>query len=179
MAEWANTGSKPRVGFGEAIKQGFSGYVRFSGRATRAEYWWWVLFVALASFGFSIVDGIIGAATGGNTFGIFQFLFFLATFLPHLAVVARRLHDIGKTGWWQVIWYVLTFLGWGIAVGLWVGAVASTVALAIIVSIIALILTLGVIVWVVLWMVRQGQLGPNRFGADPRAWDSPEAPEVF
>ena len=182
MAEPANAESRPRVGFGEAIKQGFRGYVGFSGRATRAEYWWWVLFVFLASLGCSIVDGIIGAATGRNIFGVFQFLFSLATFLPNIAVTARRLHDIGKTGWWQAIWYVLPFLAWVTAVGLWFVAVASAVvlgwftpafALAIIVSIIAFFLSLGVIVWSVLWMVRQGQLGPNRFGPDPRAWDSP------
>ena len=188
MAEWANTGSKPRVGFGEAIKQGFRGYVGFRGRATRAEYWWWVLFVFLASLGFSIVDGIIRAATGGNIFGIFEFLFFLATFLPYLAVTARRLHDIGKTGWWLAIWYILPSLAWVIAVGLWIGAVASAVvpglappafALAIIISIIAVFLSLGVIVWSVIWLVQQGDPGPNRYGPDPRTWDSPEAPEVF
>ena len=186
MAEWANTGSKPRVGFGEAIKQGFRGYVRFSGRATRAEYWWWVLFVFLAGLGFRIVDGIIRAATGSNIFGfgVFQILFSLAVLLPDLAVTARRLHDIGKAGWWQTVWYVFPFLALVTVVVLWVSAVALSwstpaFALAIIVSIIAFILSLGMTVWWVLWMVRQGEPGPNRFGPDPRAWESPKAPEVF
>ena len=192
MAESANPESKPRVGFGKAIKQGFSGYVRFSGRATRAEYWWWILFVFLGVWGLSIVDGIIRAATGSNIFGVFQFLFSLAVLLPDLAVTARRLHDIGKAGWWQAVWYLLPLLAAGTFAILWSGDLDSAVAggadlgwarlaftLAIIVSIIAFILNLGMTVWWVLWMVRQGEPGPNRFGPDPRAWDSPEATEVF
>jgi len=77
--------------FGESIKTCFSGYVNFNGRASRSEFWWWVLFIFVAN----LVTGIISPMLSG--------LFALATLLPSLAVTARRLHDINRSGWWQLI----------------------------------------------------------------------------
>ena len=91
------------VGFGEAIGLGFKNYVNFSGRATRAEYWWWVLFVFLGG----VVTGIIDSFGIGVTQGLFN----LATLIPGLALGARRLHDIGKSGWWQLLWFAI-LIGW-------------------------------------------------------------------
>lgn len=72
-------------------------YAEFSGRAQRAEYWYFVLFNFLIGLGLTVVGSIIftkGVGQGLNT------LYSLAVLIPSLAVGVRRLHDIGKSGWW-------------------------------------------------------------------------------
>lgn len=85
------------MGFGEAIQSGFRRYVDFAGRSSRSEFWFWVLFAFIAQ----IVAGIIDAIVLGM--GILGGLVALALLLPGLAVSVRRLHDIGRTGWWVLI----------------------------------------------------------------------------
>ena len=96
--------SKPMVGFSEAISLGFKNYINFSGRATRAEYWWWFLFLVVAGVVLGIIDGVTGIGVLRNTFN-------LATIIPSLALGARRLHDIGKSGWWQLLLFAI-IVGW-------------------------------------------------------------------
>ena len=95
----------PNVSFPKAIKLGFKNYFKFSGRSTRAEYWWWLLFTVLAG----IVLNVVNTLTG--TMGMLVFLFELAILVPSLALGARRLHDINRTGWWLLLWFVLV-IGW-------------------------------------------------------------------
>ena len=95
----------PMVGFGEAVSRGFRKYFTFSGRATRAEIWWWILFTVLAV----IVLGVVDTFTG--PMGIVGDLFRLAALIPSLALGARRLHDINRTGWWLLLLFVLV-VGW-------------------------------------------------------------------
>jgi uncharacterized membrane protein YhaH (DUF805 family) len=91
-----------QVGFAEAVKTCFAKYVTFSGRAARPEYWYWVLFGVLVSIVLAIVDfAVIGAQVG-----ILHDLFSLATILPSIAVATRRLHDIDRSGWWQLLFFV-------------------------------------------------------------------------
>ena len=85
--------------FGESISTCFSKYAAFEGRATRSEFWWWVLFVVLAS----AATGLLGNVISG--------LFSLAVLLPGIAVTARRLHDIDRSGWWQLVGLV-PLVGW-------------------------------------------------------------------
>ncbi len=72
-------------------------YACFCGRARRKEYWMFILFNFLAAVVLNIVDDVSGMA------GVLGGLYSLAAFLPGLAVTARRLHDIGKSGWWMLI----------------------------------------------------------------------------
>lgn len=72
-------------------------YATFKGRARRKEYWLFTLFNFLILFILLIFDSLIGAQ------GVLFILYFLATLLPNLAVTVRRLHDIGKSGWWILI----------------------------------------------------------------------------
>ena len=81
------------VSFPKAIKLGFSNYFTFSGRATRAEYWWFLLFTQLMWFIITWLP-IIGWAAG------------LAVIIPEVSVTSRRLHDIGKSGLWQLLFWV-------------------------------------------------------------------------
>ncbi|MBL0371504.1 DUF805 domain-containing protein [Rhizobium sp. KVB221] len=71
-------------------------YADFGGRASRSEFWWYVLFVIIASVVLGIVDNLIGIPLVG-------LLFSLATLIPGLAVSIRRLHDKDKSGWWILI----------------------------------------------------------------------------
>ena len=167
------TESKPMVTFPEAIKSCVRQYVGFSGRATRAEYWWWVLGTVVATILLSIVDSIIFGFELDSP-SVFQPIFGLATLLPLLAVTARRLHDIGRTGWWQLLWVGIGVLGAivGFAVGLSVFLVAGLPSVGVVTGLlIAGAVVIGVWVWQIWWLVTQGQAGPNRHGADPRAWD--------
>ena len=90
------------VTFPTAISLGFRRYFEFSGRSTRAEYWWWILFASVTAFILTIVDIQIGTASEMG-FGVLYSVFVLATFIPSLAVLVRRLHDVGKSGWFSLI----------------------------------------------------------------------------
>jgi uncharacterized membrane protein YhaH (DUF805 family) len=85
------------VSFADAIRDGFSKYVTFSGRSSRAAYWWWVLFGIIAAIVAYIIDAALG--TGYVFYGLVE----LALLLPNLAVTVRRLHDTSRTGWWLLI----------------------------------------------------------------------------
>src|ERR1035437_2153837 len=74
-------------------------YADFSGRATRTEYWYFVLFVLLFSIVASILDGIIGTPKFFDTYGLIFTVYYLAILLPSISVAVRRLHDVGKSGW--------------------------------------------------------------------------------
>lgn len=86
------------VSFGEAIGLFFSRYATFTGRSTRAEYWWIVLFNMLVSTGLGYISGTLT--------GIYD----LIVFVPMLALACRRLHDIGKSGW-NYLWNLLPIVG--------------------------------------------------------------------
>lgn len=72
-------------------------YADFSGRAKREEYWMFYLFYVIAFIVLSVIDGVVG--TNGLLGGVFA----LASIIPSIAIAARRLHDIDKSGWWQLI----------------------------------------------------------------------------
>ncbi len=126
----------PTVGFGKAISRGFTNYITFSGRATRAEYWWWVLFASL--IGFIPLAGLV-------------------TLIPTLAVTSRRFHDIGKSGWLQIL-----------PVALIVVAVISAVAPILIPPIVWMIAAFASYVVLIVLLVRKGDEGSNKYGPDSR-----------
>ena len=92
--------------FVQAIKSCLGQYATFSGRASRSEYWWFFLFQVLVM----VATGMLGDVING--------LASLALLLPALAVGTRRLHDIGRTGWWQLL--LLTGIGFFVLVYWWV-----------------------------------------------------------
>ncbi len=77
-------------------------YADFKGRARRKELWMYILFNALFSFVAVFIDGIIGTSNESGL-GLFSGLYTLAVIIPSFAVCVRRLHDIGKSGWWYFI----------------------------------------------------------------------------
>ncbi len=81
-----------QVGFGEALKRGFSNYANFNGRASRSEYWWWALSTIICCI--PILGWIYG----------------LAILVPSIALGVRRLHDTGRSGWWLLV-NLVPFIG--------------------------------------------------------------------
>ena len=100
--------------FGKSIATCMAKYAVFSGRASRSEYWWFYLFTLLMSWGASIV----GAVTFPDPVlaEISSIIVLLVFLLPSLAAATRRLHDTGRSGWWQLLY--LTVIG-GIFVIVW------------------------------------------------------------
>jgi len=78
-------------------------YVGFDGRAHRTEYWMFVLFNFLAALIAFFLDHLLGLRIGGLPYGPIYILYALAVLLPGLAVTVRRLHDVGKSGWFVLI----------------------------------------------------------------------------
>ena len=72
-------------------------YADFDGRARRAEYWMFALFNFIVAFSIGFIEGLAGST------GIVGILYAVAVIIPSLAVGARRLHDTGRSGWWQLI----------------------------------------------------------------------------
>ena len=114
MMESASAGRPAHMmGFTDAVRNALmNNYVNFNGRASRSEYWWFFLFTMILQFialpidivvlGYDMMDPgaiqIVGTIAG------------LALFLPSLCVLVRRLHDLGKSGWWFLI-ALIPFLG--------------------------------------------------------------------
>ena len=86
------------MNFQNSIKTCFKKYATFSGRASRSEFWYFYLF-AYGIFAILIISGINIASIFFWFFGGF----FLVTFIPFVAVIARRLHDVNKSGWFQIL----------------------------------------------------------------------------
>lgn len=155
----------PMISFLDAIVFGFQNYFNFRGRSRRSEFWWFVLFSQLVNLisWIPIVGWLIGI------------LFFLITIVPMISVTTRRLHDIGKSGWYQLAFIFGLLLSWGIMMAsLIVGAITfftgESVVLGIVllsVSAVALVGSVGLTALWIIWLVRKGEQGSNKYGLDP------------
>lgn len=81
----------------------FENYANFNGRARRSEYWYYTLATILISIVLGILDYGSELAFDIGELGILRGLYSLAVFIPGLAVMIRRLHDVGKSGWFLFI----------------------------------------------------------------------------
>ena len=115
-------------------------YVAFSGRARRAEYWYYALFITIAWIIAAVGDFALGTSIAdpmGNPsgFGALTIILGLATFLPSISVLVRRLHDTDRSAWWLLL-YLLPLIG-------------------------------PIVMFV--FLVLKGTTGENKFGPDPIA----------
>ena len=137
--------------FGEAVRTCLSKYATFEGRASRSEYWWFVLFEIMVIFGGMLIAGILGAAVGGHNsnMGVLLISLVLAVsilglFLPRLAVTVRRLHDTDHSG----AYFLIVFLPFG-----------------------------GI--FLLIWACSRGTAGANKYGNNPLSYDSQGLAETF
>ena len=86
----------------QSIKTCFKKFATFDGRASRSEYWWFQFFYMLVVLVAVILDSIL---VGGNleSAGALEIVSQLLLLLPALAVTARRLHDVNRSGWWMLV----------------------------------------------------------------------------
>ena len=108
------------MNFQTSIKTCFNKYADFSGRALRSELWWFVLFGFLGGIITTIIDIMI-LGYSAESYGPLNLIFSVAIFIPSIAVTARRLHDVNRSGWWQLIELtiigILLILVWNITEG--------------------------------------------------------------
>ena len=99
------------IGYIDAIRIGFQKYRDFSGRSTKPEYWKWFLFVLIGVLILSILDIRMHTYNFQAGGGLYGGLFRVVTLIPSLSLGARRLHDINRTGWWQLLLFI-PVIGW-------------------------------------------------------------------
>ncbi|HEX7888044.1 MAG TPA: DUF805 domain-containing protein [Ramlibacter sp.] len=90
--------------FQQSVKACLKKYVEFNGRAGRPEFWWFVLAVVIVQF---LVSAVLG--------NMVAMLVNLALLLPQLAAGSRRLHDMGKSGWFQLLGFI-PVIGWAVLI---------------------------------------------------------------
>lgn len=78
-------------------------YAVFSGRSQRSEYWFFTLFYLIFALVTGFIDGLIGTYDAQSGLGVLSAVYMLAMIIPSLAVLARRLHDTGRSAWWILI----------------------------------------------------------------------------
>jgi uncharacterized membrane protein YhaH (DUF805 family) len=96
------------MGFATAVKSFWSNYTNFSGRARRSEYWFIQLFLlltnlAVAAIDLALMNGDVDRLIANGGGGIVGLIWALATIVPALAALIRRLHDTSRSGWWALI----------------------------------------------------------------------------
>lgn len=105
--------------FVESVKSAFRKYAVFKGRASRSEYWYWVLFATIGIVSLKILDGVLWGfinykmPDGTSVFKLqgkkdtLELIFLFSIFIPGLAVTIRRLHDIDNKGWWCLMTFTI------------------------------------------------------------------------
>ena len=100
------------MNFTKSIEVCFNKFANFEGRARKSEFWWFQLFCIIVQIVGTIIDALLGYAE------LFVWIGYIIVLLPSLAVGARRLHDTGRSGWWQLL--VLTIIGVIVLIVWWV-----------------------------------------------------------
>lgn len=137
-------------------------YAQFSGRAPRAEYWWFYLATMVAGLVAEIVDGSLMS----NEVGWLSLVVNLALIVPSIAVTVRRLHDTNRSGWWLFTVIVpAAFVGF-LAIGAALEGTAESFSPTV-PFVIAVATTIIAAVALFVFMVLPGTDGPNDFGDDP------------
>ena len=181
-------------------------YAEFNGRSRRSEFWLWVLFRMLVGMALGTVlstvmmSNMLPLMSNPHpdvqqimphyfatmmTVMPFYSLINIALLLPTLAVGVRRLHDIGRTGWWLIMPHIVAFAGLlvffiicGTQIALMIHAGDSKMsdeqgfkfAMTLIGSVFLCVFLPMAIAWITMlvFFVTEGKRGPNRFGNDPK-----------
>jgi len=160
--------------FRAAVKTGFQKYVTFSGRASRSEYWWFLLFCVVGGFVWGAVAGFVQAMLGLEFESpVFRpsSLFGLVVLLPALALQWRRFHDFGWSGWWTVALFAIGPLFGGVAgfvIAVLYGDPRTSPQSADLIATIAPIGGWLAAALAIFLMTRPSQPGSNKYGPNPQ-----------
>ncbi|ULG72380.1 DUF805 domain-containing protein [Macrococcus brunensis] len=187
-----------QMGAWEAYKRYWKNGVTFEGRARRKEYWmpqlFHLLFSLIAAALMAIVAAVVFSMSSSPDevgpgivllpliyFGII--LFSLATYIPTLAVSVRRMHDIGKSGWWVLLPIVGPFVIGSAMMILNVILLSSSSyqeiapsPVVMILPAIMVLIMLGTSIWFLVLTVQDSQPGTNKWGMNPKDPKSPDRP---
>ena len=180
----SNTPSVEDLSLFEFFVKCIKNYANFRGRARRKEYWGFFLFDFIMTLVIPLVSWIlllrVILIVGDNSPfakvpNILGWLWYLYTFLPSLAVMIRRLHDIGKSGW-NIIWLRLpTIVFMGFVVLMEIGTISETYILNIfnesagcIIVGISIVMCLIIAIIELVWFCTKGNKGGNKYGPDPK-----------
>lgn len=168
--------------FGEAVRRGLAGYVSFGGRATRPEFWWFVLFLFLAWLACALVEeGLYQTSTSQRS--PITDAFKVAALLPALAVGFRRLQDTGVSGWVMLlpaaILIAILVLGWRVFQVLWTARGAALDGVSHWFSALRFAAWLAAptylttLLLLAVFLTRPSEPGPNRHGPMPTSSGPP------
>jgi uncharacterized membrane protein YhaH (DUF805 family) len=148
-------------------------YADFSGRAPRAEYWWYALLVSLVGLATGLVDYLSFSPVAGN-YRPLTILFMLVLIVPWLAVVTRRFHDSSRSGWWCVL--KLGSYGWYLRAAS-ADSMTAYQALPAPYRLLFSLAAVGCGLTLLVLMLARTTEGANRYGPDP--YGPGELEEVF
>ena len=163
--------------FLQAVLLGFQRFFDFTGRASRAEFWYWCLFWFLGVFFlyiFAILYGSWFDPALKYTKSFLNFLGFWSIVLECVVIIPiafRRLHDLNKSGWYSILWYMVGALAL-MALTLIVHDFELLVLRIPFFAQLSLLLVIGLgflgpVIWMLVWFCKKGDEGDNRFGANP------------
>ncbi|WP_430510170.1 DUF805 domain-containing protein [Gottfriedia solisilvae] len=139
----------------QALKNTFN----FKGRARRKEYWMFRLVDFLFLISFFITGFLVAGEKIPEVVGVIPKIYDVLIFIPYLSVSVRRLHDIGKTGWW-VLMLVPS------KCSLYMGIDVSSRTMTF-VSITMLVTSLIGIIILFMFACKDSQKGENKYGFNP------------
>ncbi len=139
-------------------------YANFEGRARRKEYWLFILVSLLIVSVLIIIDTFIEEKFNLKV-DILSTLYSLFILIPSLSVTTRRLHDIDKNGWWQLISIIPNILTNFLVME---KRIYTSSIIGLILTLIILLSSIIGLIWILLYMVREGQSGDNKYGEDPK-----------
>ncbi|MEA1071423.1 DUF805 domain-containing protein [Sphingomonas sp. LY160] len=145
-------------------------YATFSGRAPRAEYWWFYLLSIILYLVATVIDSLLGLSIIGP-YGPVTLLVAVGLLIPYLAATVRRLHDRDHTGWWVLV----PFLPYAVVIAL-VGQAGGDLTSSTSVGAVGILTLVAGIAGIALFifLVLPGTKGPNRYGEDPYGHDVTE-----
>ena len=173
--------------FKEAIRECLSKYATFIGRSRRSEYWWFGLFVLILML---IPTGLAFAAVGilGKTENVFCMVILLAiasfgvvlwTIIPSLAALTRRLHDVGRSGWW-IVWDILALAAYSVTEIVVLGDAAQVSSIhnlqqafnvsttGWIVMLLFYLVQIGLSLAILVFSLQDSHRGENKYGPSPK-----------
>lgn len=144
----------------------FEHYFDFSGRAHRSEFWMFIAVNVIIQFIFYTFEFLFLATSEWLLYFLYiiSAIYNLAVFFPSLAVLIRRLHDIGKSGWWVITPYVVIFI---IAIMIMI-LVLIFPNNPLVVFCPPILLFLGSLIWFYYILAKDSQPGKNKWGPNPK-----------
>ena len=166
-------------------------YADFNGRARRSEFWYFQLFNVLIFIGIYLIIMAIKRVIGIDL-GFLRAVYPIALFIPNFAVTARRLHDMNRSGWWQLLTIITGLIMSGLVITLvyllciyaiWGEdmrgfSIFREEKLLSVLLFISIICHIAAEILLLVWYCRDSQQGVNRFGPNPKEENNADPDQI-